>query len=167
MKKMITFGLTFAVIVGLTLSPIVQYQANAAMEDKMMEKLLYMDGALTAPTDGKPFGGVDVGSYKVRVKDSNKVTIIAKVTITMMEDKMMKDTMMETQVLEGWLVDMQSGYKLSTGQLSERNTLVFTQRIVNPWIYDLFVITVEPFQDTDPNPNTPVAGVQLGKPFGQ
>ena len=62
---------------------------------------------------------------------------------------------------------MDSGYKLSTGQLSERYVLVFHQRMVNPSIYDLLVITEEPMNDEDPTPNIPIVGVQLTEPFGQ
>jgi hypothetical protein len=181
MKKIIPVGLALVAIVGLTLSPSIQNQANAAMEDKMMEdkmmdkmmKPMYMEGTLTAAKADKPFGGDEVGSYKVRVKDNNQVMIIAKVSKymmmkdQMMEDKMMDDKMMDKKVLEGWLVDMESGYKLSTGQLNNKHTLVFAQRIVNPWIYDLIVITEEPANDTDPNPHTPIAGTQLAEPFGQ
>jgi len=60
-----------------------------------------------------------------------------------------------------------SGYKLSTGQLSERYVLVIHQRMVNPSIYDLLVITEEPMNDTDPSPNIPIGGAQLAEPFGQ
>ncbi len=190
MKKIIPVGLALVAIVGLVLSPLVQNQANAAMEDKMMDdkmmdkmmKPMYMGGTLTAAKDDKPHGGDEVGSYKVRVRDNNQVTIIAKVSKYMMmkdqmmedammqdkmEDKMMDDKMMDKNVLEGWLVDKESGYKLSTGQLNNKHTLVFAQRIVNPWIYDLLVITEEPANDTDPNPNMPVAGTELAEPFGQ
>ena len=174
MKKITFVGLAVAVIVlGLILSPLAQYQADAAMkEDKMMDKMMkepvFIKGDLTAPADDKPFGGDDIGNYLVRVKD-DKVRIIAKVDKTLMEKMMMekKEKMMEEKVLEGWLVDMQSGYKLSTGQLSERNTLIFTQKMVNPWIYDLIVITEEPMHDTDPNPHMPVGGAQIPEPFGQ
>jgi len=155
------------------------------MEDKMMDKMmkpLYMEGALTAAKADKPYGGDEVGNYKVRVKDNNQVTIIAKVSKYMMMkdqmmedammqdkmgDKMIEDKMMDEKVLEGWLVDMESGYKLSTGQLSKQHTLVFAQRMVNPWIYDLIVVTEEPVNDTDPSPHTPIAGTQLAEPFGQ
>ncbi len=142
------------------------------MMDKMMKEPVSLTGDLTAPEDDKPFGGDHVGNYKLKVREHNKVTIIAKVTKTMMEEKMMEDKkeekMMEkSNVLEGWLVDMQSGYKLSAGQLGTGHTLVFTQRMVNPWIYDLIVITEEPMDDTDPSPHMPVGGAQLSEPFGQ
>jgi len=174
-------GFAVAVIVlGLALSPLTQNQADAAMKedkmmegkmmDKMMKEPVSIRGDLTAPADDKPFGGDDIGNYLVRVKD-DKVRIIAKVDKAMMEDKMMEDKMkegemMEGKVLEGWLVDMQSGYKLSTGKL-EGGSLVFTQKMVNPFIYDLIVITEEPMHDTDPSPHMPVGGAQIAEPFGQ
>ncbi len=145
------------------------------MTDKehMMMKPVSIKGDLTAPAGDKPFGGDAIGNYILRTKDGNMVRVIAKVDKAMMEsmmmknDTMMKDKMMEKgKVLEGWLVDMQSGYKLSLGELN-KNTLVFTQRMVNPWIYDSIVITEEPMDDTDPGPNMPIGGAQLGEPFGK
>jgi hypothetical protein len=63
-------------------------------------------------------------------------------------------------VLEGWLVDMETGYKLSLGGFTtDRHgdgTLHFEQRMVNFSLYDLVVITLEPAHDTDPNPGTPL-----------
>jgi len=127
------------------------------MGDKMMKERVFLKGDLTSPQGDNPFGGNHVGTYMLGAKDENSVRIIARV----------QSNPSEGNVLEGWLVDMQSGYKLSTGQLSAGNNLVFMQRIVNPWIYDLIVITEEPVNDTDPNPHMPVGGVQLSEPFGQ
>ena len=44
--------------------------------------------------------------------------------------------------------------------------LMFSQSMVNPWIYDVLVITEEPIGDSDPAPNVPVGGVLLETPFG-
>jgi len=184
MRKITLVGLVTAVIVlGLTFSPLTQYETHAAMEgkmmDKMMEKPVSIKGDLTAPKGDKPFGGDVVGNYIVKAK-GHKIRIIAKVDKEMMEkmmggkmmenekmeNKTMGGKMMEGKVLEGWLVDVQSGYKLSLGEL-EGNTLVFTQKMVNPWIYDLLVITEEPENDTDPSPNMPIGGTQLAEPLGQ
>jgi len=166
MNKLAVLTISITVL-GLMLSPLVQYQADAVLEDKMMKESTYIDGDLTAPTDDKPFGEDAIGTYKVRVTHNNKVTIIAKPSKAMMEELMMKHKMMKGSVLEGWLVDVDSGYKLSIGQLSERYVLVFHQRMVNPSIYDLLVITEEPMNDTDPSPNMPIGGAQLAEPFGQ
>ncbi len=127
------------------------------MMDKMMKERVFLRGDLTSPKGDNPFGGNNIGTYMLGAKDGNSVRIIARV----------QTNPSEGNVLEGWLVDTQSGYKLSTGQLGVGNNLVFTQRIVNPWIYDLIVITEEPVNDTDPNPHMPVGGVQLSEPFGQ
>ena len=71
-------------------------------------------------------------------------------------------------VFEGWLVDVDTGYKLSLGQFNTQNDgLFFEQDIVNPWIYNVLVITEEPVDDTNPAPNMPVGGVPLSEPFGQ
>lgn len=127
------------------------------MMDKMMKERVFLKGDLTSPQGDNPFGGNNIGTYMLGAKDGNSVRIIARVHTSPSEGN----------VLEGWLVDMQSGYKLSTGQLSAGNNLIFTQRIVNPWIYDLIVITEEPVNDTDPSPHIPIGGVQLSEPFGQ
>ncbi|MEE8132183.1 MAG: hypothetical protein V3T40_01240 [Nitrososphaerales archaeon] len=166
MNKLAVLTISITVL-GLMLSPLAQYQADAVLEDKMMKESTYIDGDLTAPTDDKPFGEDVIGTYKVRVTHNNKVTIIAKPSKAMMEELMMKHKMMKGSILEGWLVDVDSGYKLSIGQLSERYVLVFHQRMVNPSIYDLLVITEEPMNDTDPSPNMPIGGAQLAEPFGQ
>lgn len=126
------------------------------MGHMMMVKPFMMRGELSAPSDDKPFGGDHVGTYSVRGKD-NRIMIIAAVQMNPSEGK----------VLEGWLVDVQSGYKLSIGELGDRNNIVFMQRIVNPYIYDLLVITEEPMSDADPSPSKAVGGVQLSQPFGQ
>lgn len=70
-------------------------------------------------------------------------------------------------VLEGWLVDMDSDYKLSLGKADSHGKITFSQPMVNPWIYDVLVITEEPIDDSDPTPNTPVGGIPLDEPFGQ
>ena len=56
-------------------------------------------------------------------------------------------------ILEGWLVDMDTGYKLSLGKANNEGKLLFSQSMVNPWIYDAIVITEEPIGDTNPAPN--------------
>lgn len=49
----------------------VPYQANAAMEDEMDGKMMakYVTGTYS-PKDDKPFGGDEVGTYKIRVKEN-------------------------------------------------------------------------------------------------
>ncbi len=158
MKKLT--GLLMATM-ALTLltSPLTLYQADAGMEAKttMMKATVYIKGYLTAAAADKPFGGDNLGTFKIRLKDDNRVTFIVKLS----GPKMMTD-----KVLEGWLVDSESGYKLSTGQFNEKNMLIFSQRMVNPAIYDMLVITEEPKDDINPSPSTTIGGVQLAEPFG-
>jgi hypothetical protein len=115
----------------------------------------FLRGDLTAPAGEAPFGGVIVGDYFIRVND-NHINILTE----------FDSNPSENMVYEGWLVDTATGYKLSTGQFDATNGLFFSQTIVNPWIYDVLVITEEPIEDTDPAPNTPVGGVLLEQPFG-
>jgi len=115
---------------------------------------------LTAPEGDKPFGSDHVvGHYFIRAND-HQVNIEAE----------FESTSSPNFVLEGWLVDVDTGFKLSTGLFTDEtnaNRLNVTQEIANPWIYDVFVVTEEPIVDDDPNPHKPVGGVALSKPFGQ
>ena len=114
-----------------------------------------ISGTLTAPSGGNPFGGDVVGSYEITVR-GRQVEIEADVS----------SRAPQGFVYEGWLVDMQTGYKLSLGQLRS-GSLEFEQRMVNPYTYGVLVITIEPARDLDPNPDAPVAGALLATPFGQ
>lgn len=113
-------------------------------------------GDLTSPASGNPFGGDDIGDYSI-ITNGHKTVIRAHVDVEPSEG----------MVLEGWLVDMGTGYKLSLGQFRDGGTLVFGQNIVNAHTYNLIVITEEPANDVDPNPATPVGGAGLPSPFGQ
>ncbi|MFY9300587.1 MAG: hypothetical protein WAO91_05310 [Candidatus Nitrosotenuis sp.] len=113
------------------------------------------DGNLTAPSADKPFGGAAIGKYSKKVM-GDKVSIVATLNLDAS-----KGHMVEGHVLEGWLVDADTNYKLSLGKLDERGKLSFTQRMVNPSIYDLLVITQEPINDTDPNPLSPIGGAKI------
>lgn len=122
-------------------------------------------GDLTEPSGGAPFGGDVVGKYRISVRGSD-VTITAWTELSPMAG----------YVLEGWLVDVQTGYKLSLGALAGDEdddddggeaVLHFRQRMVNPWTYGVLVLTAEAAADLDPNPAMPVAGALLPAPFGQ
>jgi len=125
------------------------------MKDKMMDDNS-MKGHLTAPADDAPFGGEIVGNYSINVENNDTVEI----------STVIKNSS-SGMILEGWLVDMDSGYKLSLGKANSHGKLMFSQPMVNPWIYDVLVITEEPIGDTNPAPNVPVGGVLLKEPFGQ
>lgn len=124
-------------------------------------------GDLTEPSGGSPFGGDLVGAYRISFR-SGGVSITAWI----------ERTPAPGQTFEGWLVDMQTDYKLSLGALTSadddddddggpRWVLKFHQRMVNPFTYGVLVITTEPLGDADPNPAAPVAGALLPAPFGQ
>jgi hypothetical protein len=112
------------------------------------------EGQLTAPQGEQPFGGAAVGTYMVEVR-GNRVEVRAT----------LDQGPASGQVHEGWLVDPQTGYKLSLG-LVEGGSLRFEQAMVNPWTYGMLVITSEPAGDADPNPAQPVGGAMLQAPFG-
>ena len=153
-----------AVVFGLILSPaLASNQADAFKADSILADTEYtfsMRRALTAPEGDKPFGSDHVvGHYFIRASDQ-QVQIVAEFEAISSPD----------QVLEGWLVDADTGFKLSTGLFTDEdntNRLDFVQEIANPWIYDVFVVSEEPIVDNDPNPHTPVGGIALSTPFGQ
>lgn len=121
----------------------------------MLKVFCTICGNLTAPNDDKPFGGNAMGKY-------SKKTVGDKVSITAtVSSNASKGHALERHVLEGWLVDEDTNYKLSLGKLDERGNLSFTQKMVNPSIYDFLVITEEPINDTDPNPSTPIGGAKI------
>jgi hypothetical protein len=115
-----------------------------------------ISGTLTAPSNGNPFGGDQVGTFSV-LSDGSQTSIFAHVDLVASEGS----------VLEGWLVDAGTDYKLSLGQLNDRGSLIFHQDLVNAYTYNVLVITEETDKDTDPNPATPVGGAPLPSPFGQ
>ncbi len=63
-------------------------------------------------------------------------------------------------VFEGWLVDKETGFKLSMGgfQMDQRGRgkLQFEQKMVNFDIFDTLIITTEPVNDQNPNPGTSI-----------
>ena len=148
-----------AIVFGLIVSPAVAIEASAIAPDQINFKTIdtfYKRGVLTSPSDDNPFGGSTVGNYLVRV-NGNEI----KINIDFFSSPS------EGMVFEGWLVDVDTDYKLSLGQFDKQNSLFFEQDFVNPWIYNVLVITEEPFGDTDPAPNSPVGGTVPSEPFGQ
>ena len=117
-----------------------------------------IEGKLTAPTeDNSLYGGEETGSIQIDY-DGNSISISAQLDISPSEG----------MVFEGWLVDTNVGYALSTGQLDDNNSQIFEQVMVNPYIHDVYVVTEEPLEDTDPKPNViHVGGIKIPNPFGQ
>ena len=141
-----------AMVFGVAMTPIVAAE-NA--EARPADNRFILFGDLTAPNNDKPFGGKIVGTYNIHVKD-NVSSIFASL------DKGPSNGV----ILEGWLIDVQTGEKLSTGTFKEGVKRGFF--LVDPeFHYDIFVVTEEPTIDSDPTPNRPVAGVTLSTPFGQ
>jgi len=64
------------------------------------------------------------------------------------------------KIYEGWLVDEETNYKLSIGSFQPRSNgkgnLRFNGNIVNPFVYDKIVVTQEPLQDINPEPENKV-----------
>ena len=160
-KIFVGMGIT-AVALGMIMSiSLANNQADAIDPGKIgleTPSTIFLSGDITSPAGEAPFGGDTVGDYFIRVNE-NDIRILAEIN----------DPPPSGMVYEGWLVDPDSDYKLSTGQFNEQNNMLFfAQEIVNPSIYNVLVITAEPIGDTDPSPTLPpVGGVPLGLPFGQ
>ena len=149
-----------ALVFGIALSPILSNEAEA----KTFSPFVLLQGELTAPSDDKPFGGDDVGSYIVGVYDAGKRG--GQTTISIEFDS--KAT--PGSVYEGWLVDVDSGEKTSFGifhENTQRQEQFYSVTISSTFNNDLVVITEEPIVDTDPAPNRPVGGAVLDYPYGQ
>ena len=75
---------------------------------------------------------------------------------------------MDGFVFEGWLMDNESGYKLSLGALRKKDgnaphmDLNFREFLVNFPIYDKLVITKEALNDTNPNPANTILEANIG-----
>ena len=150
-KQTQTFAL-LAIVFGVAMAPMIATQ-NA--EARPADNRFIIQGDLTAPNNDKPFGGKTAGTFNIHVKED-----VSTVYVSL--DKGPSNRM----VLEGWLIDVQTGEKLSTGTLKEGVKRGFF--LIDPeFHYDIFVVTEEPIIDSDPAPNKPVAGATLSTPFGQ
>ena len=149
--KQITGIAMMAVVFGLILSPTLS--SNQADASLFEGDKFFVSGALTGPSGDKPFGGDSVGYYQTQVKEDYTRFYIN------MDQKPSEGT-----IYEGWLVDVDTGVKLSIGKFDERQQRGFLQIVEDPTMYELLVITEEPRFDTDPAPHTPVAGVPISIP---
>jgi hypothetical protein len=144
-------GISLAVVLGLAISSNIIFQTQIA-EAQQIESI---KADLTTPSNDKPFGGEKIGDFTIKL-NGNNVNIAADVN-TLPSDG---------NVLEGWLVDAETDYKLSLGQIKENGKLSFSQNMVNPNTYNVLVVTEEPDDDIDPNAATPIGGSELQSPFG-
>jgi hypothetical protein len=99
-------------------------------------------------------GGDATAFARIKVKDMGD---LHKVKIKLKAKNL---DQMDNYVFEGWLVDEDTGYKLSLGAFNTHKhknaKFSFEQKLVNFEIYDLLVITQEPIDDTIPTPDTPI-----------
>ena len=149
-NKIVT--LSIAAIIAVSLIANTNFVNQEAFAQETIE------GKLTAPTeDNSLYGGEETGTIQIDY-EGNSILISAQLDISPSEG----------MVFEGWLVDTNAGYALSTGQLDDNNSQIFEQVMVNPYIHDVYVVTEEPLEDTDPKPNIiHVGGIKIPSPFGQ
>jgi hypothetical protein len=149
-----------ALVFGIALSPMLSNEALA----KTFPPLVVLQGELTAPNQDQPFGGEVVGAYTIGVYDTGMRGGLTTISVQI-DSKATPGT-----VYEGWLVDTDSGEKTSFGRFQEntqRQEQFHTVSVVSNFNNDLIVITEEPIVDTDPAPDTPIAGAVLENPYGQ
>ena len=99
-----------------------------------------------------------VGSYAI-VHSKNNIVVGVGIDIPVSD---------QGNVYEAWLVDDRTGYHHSLGMLDPNdNKLSITQDMVNPYLYDMIVVTEEPADNLEPNPSgNIVGGADLPDPFG-
>ena len=154
MNKKQTHTLTLlALVFGVAISPIL---AADNVEARIADSRYVLQGDLTAPNNDKPFGGENAGTYNISVRDDYTIIVAT-----------LQNSPSNGMVHEGWLVDVETGEKLSTGVFNGNKANSGTFLIDPEFHYDVFVVTEEPIIDSDPTPNKPVAGVPLSTPFGQ
>jgi len=135
-------ALVAALLVGVAASGFALTQSAAA----------HTEVALT-PTPEAPAGASGQATIMERFTQDGlqRVSVVVEVSDL---------SVLSSYVLEGWLVDVDSGYKLSLGGFTTDDdgggTLRFQQRMVNFSLYDKVVLTLEPAHDMDPNPGTPL-----------
>ena len=107
---------------------------------------------ITRADAGKPYGGEKLGTVLIEPKGH-----VLSVTANMSSQPT------NGTVYEGWLVDDGgSGYKLSLGEFSKNGTLTYQDQMVNPYTYNQFIVTEEPFEDPDPKGADATAGTTSG-----
>jgi hypothetical protein len=107
--------------------------------------------------EGTATGGEKMGTLTV-TPHNHTLSIVANMNAPPAQGK----------VFEGWLVDSGgSEYKLSLGEFLKNRTLNYNETLVNPYTYTQFIVTEEPFEDTDPNAAAAFAGADLQAPFGR
>jgi hypothetical protein len=128
---------------------------SIVLQTNQLANAQQMSGDITAPAGDNPFGGQKMGTIIVD-SSGRRTNVSADINAAPNEGT----------VLEGWLVDEGSGYKLSLGQF-RNGTLDSSQYMVNPYTYNNFEVTEEPGEDPDPNAADSIAGFELKTPFGR
>lgn len=107
------------------------------------------------------------GSGIAEIKASlDKNSDIVRVTIELRVSDLQ---MPSDHVLEAWLVDRDTGFKLSLGAFTTNpdrsGKMKFRENLVNFDIYDSLVVTSEPVRDTDPNPSMEILSADIAMPI--
>jgi hypothetical protein len=108
-------------------------------------------GDLTAPEEGLPYGGDDVGTYSI---GQDRYGLRIQVDMT--------NSPSSGNLFVAWLVDNSTDNDIGIGQLVD-NELAVTQQITNSSLYNLIEVTEESAQNvgTSRNQSAVVAGAEL------
>lgn len=91
------------------------------MMDNRVIKSSHMKDDLTAFVGDAPFGCKTVGTYFMAVQANDQVKVVTNIK-----------SVSSGMVLEGWLVDVDSDYKLRIGKANHNGKLFSSQPMANP-----------------------------------
>jgi hypothetical protein len=154
-KGLISTTIATIFLVGMSIPAAGILAMSIVFQTNQLVDAQQMSGDITAPAGDNPFGGQKMGTIIVD-SSGRRTNVSADINAAPNEGT----------VLEGWLVDEGSGYKLSLGQF-RNGTLDSSQYMVNPYTYNNFEVTEEPGEDPDPNAADSIAGFELKTPFGR
>ena len=154
-KGLISTTITTIFLAGMSITTTGILAMSIVFQTNQLADAQQMSGDITAPAAENPFGGQKMGTIIVD-SGGRRTNVSADIN----------SAPNEGNVLEGWLVDEGSGYKLSLGQF-RNGTLDSSQYMVNPYTYNNFEVTEEPAEDPDPNAADTIAGFELKTPFGR
>jgi hypothetical protein len=154
-KKGLISTLATIFLAGVSITTTGMFVMLIVFQTNQIADAQQMTGDITARAGANPFGGENMGTINID-SSGRRTNVSADINAAPNEGN----------VLEAWLVDEGSGYKLSLGQF-RNGTLDSSQYMVNPYTYNNFEVTEEPAEDPDPNAADSIAGFELKTPFGR
>lgn len=130
-----------------------EFRLNSISFEKELKANLILNSVSTSTVTGT-----------AKIKAERKTSGLFETKIDVEVRRLMAST--TSTIYEAWLVDDQTGYKLSLGGLipngqSNRSKLHFEEYLVNLSIYDKLIVTEEPMNDTNPNPGNTILSASI------